>query len=225
MNHATTYEKGPRERAAEVGIRALSDEELVAILLGTGTAGRPVASVAMSLLTEAGGLGSLGKLGAPAIADHAGVGPVKALRLAAALEAGARAAREHVRPRPKLSTSRDVAREMAPRVAALDHEEMWVLSLDGQNGLRAARCVARGGLHGCAVCARDILRVALRDAASGVVLVHNHPSGDPTPSGEDISMTRSVAAAAEVVGVDLLDHVILAGERHASMLDLGVYSR
>lgn len=218
----TTKDRGPRERAAEVGIPALSDEELVAILLGTGTAGRSVATVASSLLSEAGGLGPLGKLGASAIADHVGVGPVKALRLAAALEVGARAAREHVRVRPKLSTSRDVAREMAPRIASLDHEEMWVLSLDGQNGLRAARRVAMGGLHGCAVRARDILRVALRDAASGVVLAHNHPSGDPTPSSEDVKMTRAVSAAAEVVGVDLLDHVVIAGERHVSMRDVGL---
>jgi DNA repair protein RadC len=222
MSHGMTKDRGPRERATEVGIPALSDEELVALLLGTGTAGHSVTSVATSLLSEVGGLASLTKLGAPAIADHAGVGPVKALRLAAALEAGARAAREQVRARTKLATSREVAREMAPRLAALDHEEMWVLSLDGQNGLRSARCVAKGGLHGCAVRARDILRVALRDAASGMVLVHNHPSGDPTPSHEDVAMTRTVAAAGEVVGVELLDHVVIAGERHVSMLDLGL---
>ncbi|MFO0611035.1 MAG: DNA repair protein RadC [Polyangiaceae bacterium] len=218
----TTKERGPRERATEIGVPALSDEELVALLLGTGTAGLPVTQVATALLSETGGLASMTKLGASAIADHTGVGPVKALRLAAALEIGARAARERARARPKLATSREVAREMAPRIGALDHEEMWVLSLDGQNGLRAARCVAMGGLHGCAVRARDILRAALRDAASGMVLVHNHPSGDPTPSAEDVSMTRAVAAAGEVVGVDLLDHVVIAGERHVSLLDLGL---
>ena len=99
---------------------------------------------------------------------------------------------------------------------------MWVLSLDGRNRLRGERRVAQGGLHGCAVAARDILRAALTDAASAFVLVHNHPSGDPRPSPEDVAMTAAVARAATVVGVPLVDHVVVSDGRHASMLELGV---
>lgn len=99
---------------------------------------------------------------------------------------------------------------------------MFVVSLDGQNGARSVRRVAQGGLHGCSVSARDILRVGLTEAASAIVLVHNHPSGDPTPSPEDIAMTRIVAEAAELVGMPLFDHVVIGRDRYVSMLDLGV---
>ncbi len=97
-----------------------------------------------------------------------------------------------------------------PRLAALEHEEVWLLSLDGKYGLKSARRIAQGGLHGCALLTRDVLSPALRDGASAIVLVHNHPSGDPTPSPEDIAMTRAVRAAGELVGIPLLDHVVVA---------------
>jgi DNA repair protein RadC len=108
-----------------------------------------------------------------------------------------------------------------PRLAALDHEELWALVLDGHQGLRAARRVAHGGLHGLHVGARDPLRVALRDGGSAFVLVHNHPSGDPAASNEDVRFTAEVARAADVVGVPLLDHVIVARGGYASLLDEG----
>jgi DNA repair protein RadC len=96
------------------------------------------------------------------------------------------------------------------RVGPLAHEELWVLSLDGRNGLRGARRVSQGGLHGYSVAARDILRAALADAASKMVLIHNHPSGDPDPSVEDIVLTRTVSRAAAAVGTPLTDHVIIS---------------
>jgi DNA repair protein RadC len=112
---------------------------------------------------------------------------------------------------------------MAPEIGALAHEEMWVVCLDGRNRVRASRRVAQGGLHGCAVLPRDVLRVAVHEAASAIVLVHNHPSDDPTPSAEDLVMTRRAAEAAAIVGVPLVDHVIVAPSgRYTSMLDLGV---
>ena len=109
-----------------------------------------------------------------------------------------------------------------PRLATLDHEELWLLALDGHHGLRAARRVASGGIHGLHVAARDVLRIALREGASAFVLVHNHPSGDPAPSSEDIAFTRTVERAAAVVGTPLLDHVVVARRRAASMLETGV---
>src|SRR5262249_14835030 len=106
-------------------------------------------------------------------------------------------------------------------LGALDHEQIWALSLDGRNGLRASRRVAEGGLHGCSIDPRDVLRAVVRDAASAFVLVHNHPSGDPTPSGEDLELTRRIARAADTLGTPLVDHVIVAGGGHASLYDLG----
>jgi DNA repair protein RadC len=104
--------------------------------------------------------------------------------------------------------------------ATLDHEELWLLLLDGRNGLRAARRVASGGIHGLHVSVRDVLRIALREAASAFILVHNHPSGDPTPSGEDQTFTAAVTEGANLVGCPLLDHVIVARQRASSMIDV-----
>ena len=109
-----------------------------------------------------------------------------------------------------------------PRLATLDHEELWLLALDGHHGLRAARLVASGGIHGLHVAARDALRIALREGASAFVLVHNHPSGDPAPSQEDVAFTRTVERAAAVVGTPLLDHVVIARRRATSMLEAGL---
>lgn len=217
------HRHGPRERAVAEGVDALGDADLLTVLLGTGLAGCPAALVAAGLLERFGGLDGLARVGPGALAEHPGVGPAKALRFVAAFELGRRAACRAADARAPVRTSAEVAARFAPRLAALDHEQMWVLSLDGRNHLRGARRIAQGGLHGCSVAARDILRAALADAASAIVLVHNHPSGDPTPSLEDITMTRAVAEAAAVVGVPLVDHVVVApAGRYASLLDLGV---
>jgi DNA repair protein RadC len=216
--------RGPRERALEDGIASLGDAELLAVLLGTGLAGRPVGVVAAGLLERSGGLEQLTRLGPAAIAEQAGVGPAKALRVAAALELGARAARRSTRAgAPLLASSAAVAARMGPELGALVHEEMWVICLDGKNHLRAARRVAQGGLHSCALLPRDVLRVAVYEAASAVVLVHNHPSDDPLPSAEDLELTRRMADAAALVGAPLVDHVIVTPSgKYSSMLDLGV---
>jgi DNA repair protein RadC len=152
------------------------------------------------------------------------VGTAKALRIVAALELGARASRRTAREgTPVFASSSAVAARMGPELRALVHEEMWVLCLDGRNHLRAARRVAQGGLHSCAVMPRDVLRVGLYEAASAIVLVHNHPSDDPLPSTEDVSMTRRIVEAASMIGMPLVDHVIVAPSgKYSSMLDLGV---
>lgn len=214
---------GPRERAAAVGVEHLGDSELVAIVLGTGCPGLPVSVLASMLLDENGGIAGLARAGIGELALRPGVGSAKAARLAAAVELGRRAS---------FAASLDVCARMPdraavemwarPRLATLDHEELWLLALDGHHGLRAARRVASGGIHGLHVGARDPLRIALREAASAFVLVHNHPSGDPQPSDEDVAFTGAVAEAAAIVGTPLLDHVIVARRRSLSMFDLGL---
>jgi DNA repair protein RadC len=213
----------PRERGLAEGFDSLADFELVAVLLGTGEKGRPVQRVAAELLEQWGGLVGLARSGAHALAETQGVGLAKAARIAAGFELGRRALqRSNAAPRLNLASSAEVARFARLRLASLDHEQLWLLALDGRNGLRSARRVAEGGLHGCAVDPRDILRAALREAASAFVLVHNHPSGDPAPSDEDVELTRTVARAAAVVGTPLVDHVIVGGGGHASLFDLGL---
>lgn len=217
---------GPRERALEAGFAVLGDADLLAIVLGTGCAGRHVTRVSADLLERFGGLEGLSRAGPSSLAQHPGLGLAKALRISGALELGRRAFQQAMRPREPLRTSAAVAAYFVPRLCHLDHEELWVVALDGRSAVRGTRRVAQGGLHGCSVAPRDILRAALADAASAIVLVHNHPSSDPTPSMEDLAMTRTVGDAAAVVGMPLLDHVIIgASGRYASLLDLGVIAQ
>jgi DNA repair protein RadC len=217
-----TTTAGPRERAIEEGLDALGDAELVALVLGTGSADEPVTVLAAALLNEVGGLRGLSRAGLGELTGRRGLGVAKAARLAAATELGRRVAASAARQtEARFPSSLAVQAWAHPRLASLDHEELWALMLDGRQGLRAARRVASGGLHGLNVGARDPLRVALRDGASAFVLVHNHPSGDPTPSEEDLRFTREVARAADLIGVPLLDHVIVSRSGHTSLLDAG----
>jgi DNA repair protein RadC len=221
MTSAARFTTGPRERLAEVGIDALGDAELIALLLGTGHTDEPVEILALRLLEELGGLEGLTRAGAGELAVRRGVGLAKGARIAAAIELGRRVAFASARlSSVRLPDCRAVEAWGRPRLGALDHEELWVLALDGNNRLRAARRVASGGLHGMFVGARDPLRAALREGASAFVLVHNHPSGDPTPSAEDIAFTAKVARAARIVSTPLLDHVIVTRNGRSSMLEL-----
>jgi len=220
---ATSISAMPRERGMAEGFDSLADSELIAVLLGTGEKGRPAARVAADLLEQSGGVVGLSRMGTHALAQVHGVGLVKAARISAGFELGRRLLlRSSGAPRQNLASSSEVARWARVRLSALDHEQVWVLALDGRNCLRAAKRVAEGGLHGCSVDPRDVLRAVVREAASAFVLVHNHPSGDPTPSDEDIELTNRVARAASVLGTPLVDHVIVAGGGHASLFDLGV---
>ncbi len=215
--------RGPRERALDEGILMLTDADLLAIVLGTGAVGCPVLSLANGLLDRVGGLEGLGRLGPPALAEIPGIGIVKALRLSAGLEIGRRALMRSVQPRPQVCNSSIVASWFTARIGWKEHEELWAVSLDGRNGMRSARRVAQGGVHGLGITARDVLRVVLQDAAAALILVHNHPSGDPTPSQSDQDMTQKVFDAAHAVGLPLIDHVIVSSTgRYTSMLDLGI---
>jgi DNA repair protein RadC len=211
---------GPRDRALLGGFGALSDADLMALVIGHGVRGRPVMSLASELLDRIGGLEGLARAGPALLARVPGLGHAKALRLAASVEIGRRIRERAAGHRKVFAAPSAVAAAFAPRIGALDHEQMWVLSLDGRNRLRGARRVAQGGRHGLVVTAREILGIALADAATGFVLVHNHPSGSPTPSEADIEMTQAVSLAADIVGVPLLDHVVVtASGDYCSMLD------
>ncbi|HEX6277800.1 MAG TPA: DNA repair protein RadC [Polyangiaceae bacterium] len=211
-----------RERALFGDVSRLSDTELVALVLGTGSAGENVTHLARELLDGTGGLEGLARTAPHGLAARRGLGPAKATRLAAAVELGRRATISSLAHRnPVLASFDEVVGWARPRLAGLDHEEVWLLSLDGRNGLKSARRVAQGGLHGCALTTRDVLGPALRDAASAILLVHNHPSGDPRASSEDVCMTRALAAACEVVGLPLLDHVIVARGGATSLFERG----
>ena len=223
---AISIASGPRERAIDFGIESLGDGDLIAVVLGTGRPGEPVGVLAAALLEELGGIAGLARAGVGELSARAGIGHAKAARLAAAIELGRRAATDATRGViERFPESRAVHAWAHPRLVGLDHEELWLLALDGLNGLRAARRVAMGGLHGLHVGTRDPLRIAIREAASAFLLVHNHPSGDPTPSREDVDFTRQLARAAREVGTTLADHVVVARRGYASMLELGLLGK
>lgn len=194
-------------------MEALTDAELVALIAG----GR-IARAARGL-EHAGGVLGMSALGP--LAMEPDVGGRGAVRVAGAFELARRAARERARPRPRLPHASAVA-SWASWLVLLDHEELWVLALDGRNRLRSSRRAAMGGLSGVHVAVRDVLRTALRDGASAFVLVHNHPSGDPTPSDDDVRFTEVVAEGARTVGLPLLDHVVVAQDGHVSVAGAGL---
>ena len=223
MTNLPLLELRPRERARIHGVEALGDADLVAILLGTGTVGRPAGVLAAELLGAVGGLGALAREGPWTNAlDRVGLGDAKRARLDAAIEIGRRVTTRAALPRaPRLTGPTDVAAWGQAALGALSHEELWVIALDARHALLAARKVGQGGTRGVSVSARDILRVALRAGAAAFVLVHNHPSGDPTPSEEDVTMTAAIAAAGATVGLPLVDHVVVGRDGHASLYALG----
>ena len=203
-----------RRRRRSTSAEALTDAELVSALLDS-----PRLPCVRQLLREHGGIRGLARLGERGLQRSGALNRLEARRLSAAMELGRRDALANLNALPEVIESFDcVVRWARPRLAGLDHEEVWMLSLDGRNGLCAARRVARGGLHGCALAPKDILSPALRDAASGIILVHNHPSGASDPSPEDVAMTETLAAACEVVGIALLDHVVVAKSGASSIL-------
>ncbi len=194
--------------------------ELIRTLTGERGSAPATAARTVRLLAAVGGLGGLACADVPTLIA-AGLSRGAATRLVAAVELGRRSLLAGAEG-DVLASHEAVVRWARPRLAHLEHEEVWVLLLDGRHHLRTATRVAQGGLHACALTPADVLRPAIRGAASAVVLVHNHPSGDPSPSSEDVTMTRAVAAACEVVAVPLLDHVIVARDGAASLLDRGL---
>lgn len=207
-----------RERLFHQGPQALSTVELVALLLGTGTARFGVRELALQLLGDKG-------LDAPCLRDvdalrrSIGVGDAKAARLLAALELGRRSQEVAISGR-RIESLDDVASWARPRLAYLEHEELWLLCLDAKNSVKAEVMVARGGALGCSLLPVDVLRPAVRNGASALILVHNHPSGDPTPSRDDLRMTRALGHACRQVGVTLLDHVVVARSGASSIAEI-----
>lgn len=212
-----------RAIAGVEGPERLGDGELLALVLAHGSEGQSPVSFSCQLLEELGGLEPLSHLRLPALCGRRGIGSSRAARLLAAFELGRRVARDETRVLPPFPLDKQrVIAWARPRLAAMEHEEVWVLCVDQRSVLRSTYQVGRGGIHGCALLARDVLTPVIRDGASGFVLVHNHPSGDPTPSPEDIELTRALSAAASTVCVPLVDHIIIAKEGGRSLFELGL---
>lgn len=216
---------GPREKLECRGSTALSDGELVAILLGTGTRDRPAPALAEQLLCRLGGLPGLLHASIGELSRFSGVGISKAARIMAALELGRRANARPLWRGTRLSSSEDVYRAFGPLLCDAKHEELWAVALDVRQRVICRVLLARGGLSACPVSPADVFRPLIRDAASAAILVHNHPSGAADPSAEDLALTERLARAGQLLGIAILDHVIVAAEGYFSCLDAGLYRR
>lgn len=198
----------PRERLLKQGSDALSDAELVAVLLRTGRVGASAVQMAMELLQETGGLSGLVAL-TPQMLRRRGLGPAKSATLLASLEIASRVARDQVLDREPLSRPAEVARYLALRYCVRDQEVMGALFLDVRNRLLGEKELFRGTLDKAIVEPREILKESLLRGAAAVIVFHTHPSGDPTPSQDDLLFTEHLKEAGKIVGVRLADHLIL----------------
>lgn len=210
----------PRERMKLHGATTLSDAELVAILLGSGTRGRSSIQVARELLAE--GLSTLARREWPAGKLAHGIGPAKACRIAAALEIGRRLAALGDGEREPIRDPASIARPLIARYAHYVQERLGAIFLDSKNRVIREREIYVGTLNATTVSTRDVLRVALEENAAGIVVFHNHPSGDPSPSAEDIAFTRKLNDATRLFGIDFVDHLIIGANRFVSLRNRGV---
>jgi DNA repair protein RadC len=211
---------GPRERLASLGPSALSSSELLAVLLGSGSAGRNVFDLARDLSSP--GLQELARTPALVLARRPGLGLAKALRVLAAFELGRRLHCEDAPPKPRLDSPELAAAYLAPRHGAHAAEVFGILALDSRHKLLGEKIVATGGRHSVAVTPADVFQAALPYRPRSVIAFHNHPSGDPHPSEEDKALTYRLARSGEVLGVALVDHIVLGSRSFASFKQLGL---
>ncbi|MDC6355522.1 MULTISPECIES: RadC family protein [Robiginitalea] len=210
----------PRERLLDAGVTALSDAELLAVLLGSGTRGETALALARRILGNAGGsLSGLERISVEGLRSFSGVGPAKAAAIAAALEVARRLANGPGLKRIRIRESADAFRMLQPVLARLDHEEFWVLYLNNANGVLSRFQLSKGGLTGTLVDVRLLLRKALELHAVSLVLAHNHPSGNLQPSKADRQITRKIEKAARSMDIRVLDHLILGGTAYFSFAD------
>ena len=211
----------PREKLERAGVIALGDNELLSIVIGHGTAGASALAIANRLLTTAGGTHGLTRLTADHLTQVPGVGRVLATRVLAAVELGRRTLLMSPRARPRFLTPRDTARFLLPQFGAHPVERFGVIMLDARHRLVRTQLISVGSIDASLAHPRDVFREATIAGAAALVLFHNHPSGDPTPSRDDLDLTRRLVAAGDVLGIDVVDHVILADTHYCSMKESG----
>jgi DNA repair protein RadC len=203
----------PREKLARVGAESLGDNELLALVLGSGTRSRGALIVADDVLREAGGVRGLSRIDADGLCRVSGVGVSKASRVLAAVELGRRTLMSPSPRRRRLITTEDLVAHLLPRYSGFRDERFGVLLLDGKQRLMRTVILTQGSHELSIALPREVFRVAAMASASSVVLFHNHPSGDPSPSYEDRLATDRLRAAGVVMGIDVTDHIILGDKR------------
>lgn len=211
----------PRERLQNYGAGALSNTELLAILLRTGIKGENVLSLSTRLLTEHQGLLGIAKADFSELAARKGLGPAKTSQLKAALELGKRLSLAVPTQKPQITSPNSAANLLMLDMGGLAQEHLRVLLLDTKNYVIGSPTIYIGNTAGINICAKEVFRPAVKANASAIILAHNHPSGDPTPSPEDVQMTRQIIEAGELLGIKVTDHIIIGQQRFISLKEIG----
>ncbi len=207
----------PRERLLEVGPQALRNDELLAILLQSGRRGMPVLALAGQVLNSVGGLYGLLDVAVEELTALPGIGTAKAVQIAAAVELGRRIVHKPAVIKPQIRCAEDAAEYVMDRMRHLKKEHFVILHLDTKHRLIGEETVSIGSLDASIVHPREIFRSAVKRSASAILCLHNHPSGDPTPSPEDISVTARLYEAGRLLGIDVLDHIVVGDGRYISL--------
>lgn len=221
-------ESRPRERLVKLGAQALSTSELLAILLSTGTSSETALQLAQRLLAgnvpgwHGKGLRALQDAGVEELSQIRGVGIAKATRIKAALELGRRLTAETPESRPVIKSPRDAAALLMEEMRYLDREQFRLLLLSTKNQVIAIETDFVGSLNSSLVHPREMFRTCIRRSAAAIILAHNHPSGDPTPSQEDIQLTRRLVEGGKIIGIEVLDHLIIGDGVYVSMKEKGI---
>jgi DNA repair protein RadC len=211
----------PREKLLRHGAPALGDNELVALVLGSGCRGTGALALANELLTTRGGLHGLMRSTCDDLVRIAGVGRAKAAQIVAALELGRRTLTHAPSARIQLRTPHEAAAYLMPAFGSRPVEQFGVVLLDTKHRVLRTSVLAIGTLNSTVVQPRDVFREAALGGAAAIVVFHNHPSGDPSPSPDDVELTRRLAAAGTLMGVDIVDHIILGDVRYCSFKEMG----
>jgi len=211
----------PRERLRSRGPDALSNAELLAILLRTGSKGENVVALATRLLSKFQGVNALGRASFAELCAEKHVGPAKAAQVIAALALGQRIMADHPQRR-SVKSPEDVYALVGADMALLEQEHLRVVLLNTRNQVTAVREVNKGNVHSAVVRVAEIFKDAVRENAPNIILVHNHPSGDPSPSPDDAALTKQVEEAGRLLGIEVLDHVVIGRSGPASLRELGL---
>ena len=211
----------PREKLERLGPSALGDNELLAVVLGSGSRGRDALDLANRLLQRADGLHGLPRAGVSDLREVPGVGRARAAQILAAVELGRRTLLHDRATRPRLSSPRQLAAWLLPQYGSAAVEQFGIVMLDTRHRLIRVKIVSVGSIDSTVVHPREVFREATSASASAIVLFHNHPSGDPTPSGDDMVLTSRMISAGDIMGIDVVDHLILAERRYYSLMESG----
>ena len=216
-------EDRPREKMLKLGLAALSNAELMAILIGSGNTSESAVELSRRILSDfKNNLDAIGKSSVDQLTAYNGIGEAKSINILAALELGRRRQLSSPDKQPKITCSADVFNLLKIDLSDLLHEEFWVLYLDRANNVIGKSRISQGGVSGTVIDVRLILKKAIEKLASSIILAHNHPSGNLTPSQSDLDITRKAGDAAKLVDMKVLDHLIFAGSNYLSMADDGL---